>query len=60
MRPKCVQLWEDLAYFEVFITNFHAVAGHVWLAERGLVCGGVGSTWGGLGAGRVAERAGRC
>ena len=35
MGPKCVQRCKDLSYFEVFITNFHAVAGHVWLAERG-------------------------
>ena len=35
MGPKCVQLCKENPYFEVFITNFHAVAGHVWLAERG-------------------------
>ena len=35
MGPKCVQRCKESAYFEVFITNFHAVAGHVWLAERG-------------------------
>ena len=35
MGPKCVQRSQESAYFEVFITNFHAVAGHVWLAERG-------------------------
>ena len=35
MGPKCVQLCKESAYSEVFITNFHAVAGHVWLAERG-------------------------
>ena len=35
MGPKCVQACKESAYFEVFITNFHAVGGHVWLAERG-------------------------
>ena len=35
MGPKCVQACKENPYFEVFITNFHAVAGHVWLAERG-------------------------
>ena len=34
--PKFVQLCQETPYFEVFITTFHAVAGHVcWLAERG-------------------------
>ena len=36
MGPKFVQLCQETPYFEVFITTFHAVAGHVcWLAERG-------------------------
>ena len=33
--PKCVQRCKESAYSEVFITNFNAVGGHVWLAERG-------------------------
>ena len=60
MGPKDVQLCKENPYFEVFITNFYAVAGHVWLAERGPRGGRDLVFEGSLGARRVAERGGRC
>ena len=59
MGPKCVQLCKENPYFEVFITNFHAVAGHVLLRlSEALVGGEILSSGKGLGTRRVAERAG--